>query len=187
MRLDQATSHICLHVPQRQLQPDEVEEVVDILLVAGRERPRRAVPRAQSAQALVEVALALPIIVGLLFGTLAISRVVQAQTAVVAVVHEAARAAALGTSPDDAVVRMRQRADLVAAGLGLDPRAVGLDWDVSTFTRERGHVLATVTYRVDLGDLPLIGWAPVPAVRAQHSEWVDPFRSGLATVESGAP
>ena len=64
MRLDQATSHICLHVPQRPLQPHEVEEVVDILLVEGQERLRRAVQRVQSAQALVEVALVLPIVVG---------------------------------------------------------------------------------------------------------------------------
>ena len=41
MRLDQAASHICLHVPQRALQPDEVEHVVDALLVEGNERAPR--------------------------------------------------------------------------------------------------------------------------------------------------
>ncbi|HLZ27853.1 MAG TPA: NERD domain-containing protein [Chloroflexota bacterium] len=187
MRLDQATSHICLHVPQRPLQPPEVDRVVDTLLVEGQDRTYPAVRRSQSAQALVEVALVLPIVVGLLFGTLAISRVVQAQTAVVAVAHEAARAAAMGTSPADAVVRMRQRVDLVAPGLGLDPRAVALDWDVSAFAAERGQVSATVTYRVDLGDLPVVGWVPVPTVRAQHVEWVDPFRSGLARLDGVVP
>jgi Nuclease-related domain/TadE-like protein len=187
MRLDDAAPHICLHMPQRPLQPREVEEVVDVLLVEGQERTPQVIQRAQTAQALVEVALALPVVLALLFGTLVISRVVQAQTAVVAVAHEAARAAALGNSPEDAIQRMRQRVDVVAPGLGLDRRAVLLDWDVSTFTATRGQVVATVRYRVDLGDLPVAGWAPVAIVRAEHAEWVDPFRSGLARVEDAAP
>jgi hypothetical protein len=183
MRLDQATSHICLHVPLRPLQAHEVEKVVDALLVEGQERTHQVVPSVQSAQALVELALGLPLVLALLFGTLAISRLVQAQTAVVAVAHEAARAGALANSPDDAITRMHQRVAVVAPGLGLDPRAIVLDWDVSTFALERGHVVATVSYTVDLGDLPLAGWAPVPTVRAEHEEWVDPFRSGLARFE----
>jgi hypothetical protein len=187
MRLDQAAPHICLHVQPRPLQPREVEEVVEALLVEGQERPRVVVQRAQTAQALVEMALALPVVLALLFGTLAISRVVQAQTAVVALAHEAARAAALGNSPDDAITRMRHRVDVVAPGLGLDPEAVKLDWDVSTFADAPGRVLATVRYRVDLGYLPVAGWVPVPAVRAEHAEWIDPFRSGIVRVEATRP
>jgi hypothetical protein len=187
MRLDQATPHICLHVQQRPLEPHEVEKVVEVLLVEGQERPHPVVQRAQTAQALVEMALALPVILALLFGTLAISRVVQAQTAVVAVAHEAARAAALANSPDEAISRMRQRVDVVAPGLGLDPRAVVLEWDVSTFARSPGRVVATVRYRVDLGELPVAGWVPVPTVRAEHAEWVDPFRSGIARLEDTKP
>jgi Nuclease-related domain/TadE-like protein len=187
MRLDQATSHICLHVPLRPLQPREVDDVVDVLLVEGMERSSRMVHSAQSAQALVELAVGLPLILALLFGTLVISRVVQARTAVVAVAQEAARAAALGNSPEDAVVRMRQRADAVAPGLGLDPRAMRLDWDVSAFLLRDGHVVAMVHYRVDLSDLPLAGWALEPTVQADHAEWVDPFRSGLARSDDGTP
>ncbi|MGI9147425.1 MAG: NERD domain-containing protein [Chloroflexota bacterium] len=183
MRLDQAAPHICLHVPQRSLEPHEVEHVVETLLEEGHERPRVILPRAQTAQALVEAALALPVVLALVFGTLAISRVVQAQTAVVAVAHEAARAAALGNGPEDAVDRMRRRVEVVAPGLGLDPGAIVLDWDVSTFAKTPGRVSASVRYRVDLGDLPVAGWVPVPTVRAEHVEWVDPFRSGIAHVE----
>jgi len=186
MRLDQAPPHICLHVPQRPLQPQEVDRVVDALLVEGGERAQ-VVQHTQTAQALVEVALVLPVVLALLFGTLAISRVVQAQTAVVAVAHEAARAAALGNSRDDAVNRMRHRVEMVAPGVGLDPQALGLDWDVSTFGNPRAQVVATVRYRVDLGDLPVAGWVPVPTVRAEHVEWVDPFRSGIARVEDTTP
>jgi len=40
--------------------------VVDALLVEGNERGARPVPRAQSAQALVELALALPVVLALL-------------------------------------------------------------------------------------------------------------------------
>ncbi|MDQ6674886.1 MAG: NERD domain-containing protein, partial [Chloroflexota bacterium] len=183
MRLDQVAPHICLHVPQRPLQPHEVDKVVDVLLVEGRERPREVIQPAQSAQALVEAALGLPVVLGLLFGTLAISRLVQTQTAVVAVAHEAARAAALGSSRDDAVERMRHRVEVVGPGLGLDPRGVQLDWDVSTFTNTPGQVVATVRYRVELTDLPVAGWIPVPTLRAEHAEFVDPFRSGIARVE----
>jgi hypothetical protein len=82
---------------------------------------------------------------------------------------------------------MRQRVDVVAPGLGLDPRAIVLEWDVSTFALQQGHVVATVTYSVDLADLPLAGWAPVPTVRAEHVEWVDPFRSGLTRLQDKAP
>jgi hypothetical protein len=186
MRLEQVAAAICLHVPQRGLQPKEVDEVVDALLVEGLERDQPAIPSAQSAQALVELALALPVVLALVFGTLALSRVIQAQTAVVAVAHEAARAGALGTTPDDAVDRMRHRVDLVAPGLGLDPRGVVLDWDVSQFAADPGRITATVRYSVELSDLPLAGWAPVPTVRAEHVEWIDPFRSGVASA-SGAP
>jgi hypothetical protein len=184
MRLEQAAPHICLHAGQRSLEPREVDEIVNTLLAAGQERPYQVGPRAQSAQALVEVALVLPLALALLFGTLAISRVVQAQTAVVAVAHEAARAGALGNSPDDAVDRMRHRVEVVAPGLGLDPRRVLLDWDVSTVTANRGQVVATVRYAVDLGDLPVAGWVPVATLRAEHVEWVDPFRSGIVRLEA---
>ena len=55
MRVEQTTARICLHVPRRALQPHEVDEVVDALLVEGRERHQPAIAGAQSTQALVEV------------------------------------------------------------------------------------------------------------------------------------
>jgi Nuclease-related domain/TadE-like protein len=183
MHIEQAAAYVRLFVPQRGLQPDEVDQVVDALLVEGGERERAAVETtvgAQRAQALVEVALLLPVILALVFGTLALSRLIQAQTALVAVAHEAARAGALGDDPADAIERMQRRVDLVAPGLGLDPRAVVLNWDVSTFTHADAHVVASVRYSVNLGDLPLAGWALQPVVRAEHVEWVDPYRSGTA-------
>jgi hypothetical protein len=193
LRLDQTAPHICLHLPQRALEPDDVDAVVDALLVEGQERGHQLIEsgqspqRAQSAQALIEVALAVPVVLALVFGTLALSRIVQAQTAVVAVAHEAARAGALAMNQGDAIERMRRRADLVAPGVGLDPHLLVLDWDVSAFASERGHVVATVRYTVNLADLPLAGWVPSPGVRAEHVEWVDPFRSGVANVGRSVP
>ena len=187
VRLDEAVARICLHSPRRTLQPAEVEAVVNALLVEANERRLLLSHRVQSAQALVEAALTLPIVLSLVFGTLALSRIVQAQTAVVAVAHEAARAGALASTPDEAVTRMRRRVDLVAPGFGLDPRVVTLDWDVSTFGRDRGSLTATVRYVVDLSDLPLAGWVPAPAVRAEHVEWLDPFRSGLSPLDGSPP
>ncbi|HEX8969392.1 MAG TPA: nuclease-related domain-containing protein, partial [Chloroflexota bacterium] len=121
--VDQVTSHICRHAPQRRLEPSEVEAVADVVL--GVSQPSQLVrPRTArlSAQALVEVALVLPVVVSLVFGTIALSRYVQTETAVIAVAHEGARAAALANDPREAVARMRQRVTLVAPGLGLDPR-----------------------------------------------------------------
>jgi hypothetical protein len=183
IRLEHATPRICAHNPKRALDADEVDAVVDALLVEGQARGFVIDLAAQSAQAMVELALALPLVLALLLGTLALSRVVQAQTAVVALAHEAARAGALATGPDDAVDRMRHRLDLVAPGLGVDPRQLVLDWDVSTFGRDRGRVVASVRYPLNWSDLPLGGWIPVSAVRAEHVEWVDPFRAGIAVIE----
>jgi hypothetical protein len=183
IRLEHATPLICTHNPKRALDADEVEAVVDALLVEGQARGFVIDLAAQSAQALVELALALPLVLALLFGTLALSRVVQAQTAVVALAHEAARAGALATGPDDAVDRMRHRLNLVAPGLGIDSRLLVLEWDVSTFSRDRGHVVASVRYPLDWSDLPFVGWIPAPAVRAEHVEWVDPFRAGITVTE----
>jgi hypothetical protein len=73
---------------------------------------------------------------------------------------------------------MRERASLVAPGLGLDAGAVVLDWDVTRFGQDPGKVVASVRYPLDFRDLPLLGWIPLPAVHAEHVEWVDPFRSG---------
>src|SRR5436853_536222 len=94
--------------------PASVARLAGALLAEADEGPLPLVPAAQSAQALVELALMLPLVLGIVFGTIALSRLIQAQTAVVAVAHEAARAGSLGASPAEAVARMRQRVELVA-------------------------------------------------------------------------
>jgi hypothetical protein len=174
VRLDDLTARICQHQPRRPLAAQDVLDITRVLLSA-----RHARPLAFSAQALVEMALALPVLLALLFGTLALSRVVQAHSAIVAIAHEVARAGALAASPTDAHGRMQLRAAQVAPGLGLDRTLLEVIVDASTFARLDGHVTATVRYVVNLRDLPVVGWAPPLEVRARHVEWVDPFRGGI--------
>jgi hypothetical protein len=174
--LEQATQRICQHTPARRLQAAEVDAVVQALLEDA--RPDATTRLRQPAQAVVELALLLPVVLSLAFGIVAVSRVVQARSAVLAVAHEAARAGALGRTPQDAIDRLRERAAQVAPGLGLDAEAVVLEWDVTRFAQDPGQVVAKVRYTVGFRDLPLAGWVPLPSVQAEHVEWVDPFRSG---------
>jgi Flp pilus assembly protein TadG len=187
LRLEDTVSYICTHEPRRRLEPHEVDEIVEQLLRHGEEPMRPPLAMAQGAQALVEVAVLLPMLLGLALGIVALGRIVQAQTGVIALAHEAARAGALARTPDEAVASMRQRIDDVSSGVGLDARAVSLDWDVSTFGRENGRVAATVQYPVNLSDLPLLGWSPPVRVTAAHVEWVDPFRSGVGSTATPSP
>lgn len=142
-------------------------------------------PLARSAQALVEMALALPVVLALVFGTVALSRVVQAHSAIVAIAHEVARAGALGANQADALKRMQLRASEVTPGLGLDSAMLEIISDASAYARNEGHVAATVRYLVDLRDVPLVGWAPRPLMRARHVEWIDPFRGGVDDTAAG--
>ena len=184
MRLDDAAQHIRSHRPRRPLDAQDVDRVVGALLSASRERGQVA---ALGAQALVEMALALPVVLTLLFGTVALSRVVQAHTAVISLAHEVARAGALAATPPEARLRMERRSEQLAPNLGLRIESLELRVDESRFARERGQVSASVLYRVELGDLPMVGWiSSSTMVRARHVEWVDPFRSGVQTVSGDA-
>jgi hypothetical protein len=182
VRLSELTQRIREHQPRRRLHAADVSAICDALLSESHARPL-----ARSAQALVEMALVLPVVLALVFGTVALSRVVQAQSAIVAVAHEVARAGALGANRSDALYRMHARAREVTSGLGLDTSLLELSPDVSAYERADGRVTATVTYEVDLRDVPLVGWAPPPHIRARHVEWIDPFRSGIDDAAPGAP
>jgi hypothetical protein len=175
--LKETTQRICGHIPRRKLESQEVDEIVSALLAEARNG--HGILSQQSAQALVELAISLPVVLLLTFVTLGVSRVVQAHSAVIAVAHEAARAGALASNPSDAVLRLQARAAIVATGLGLDPRLLQVQWDVSRFSKSPGQVEVEVQYPVDLGDLPMIGSSIAPVLHAEHIEWIDPYRSGV--------
>ena len=157
--LEEMTERIRTHRPRRPLAPSEVDDIVAALLD---ERQAAEGARADAT----ECAGAGGGCPGVAAGSWSAARHhcrkshSPGPTAVIAVAHEAARAAALGNSPTDAMARMHERAALVAPGMGLEPRNLVLGWDVSHFTADPAEVIATVDYPVDLSDLPLIGGLP---------------------------
>jgi len=175
VRLQDTSQRICAHQPRRALQADEIIDITAALL----QERLIGLKLARSAQAVVELALVLPVLLALVFGILALSRIVQAHSALVTIAHEVARAGALGRDPQDALVRMHARITEVTPGLGLDAAALDVDSDASAFIGADGRVVAVARYVVDLSDLPIVGWAPPMSLRAEHTEWVDPFRAGI--------
>src|SRR2546423_1327668 len=95
--------------------------------------------------------------------------------AVSAVAREAARAAALATSPAEAMSTASTRGEEVAAGYRLTNGSLHLALDAGSLARG-GQVRATTTYDVALDDLPLMGWARI-RVSSDHIERVDLYRS----------
>lgn len=131
------------------------------------------------AQALLEFALVLPLLVGILVATLLLARVLWSYQVVWALAGEAARAGALGATADDADQRARNRAGEMAEDASLDRRRFTVDVDTERFGRG-GWVSVTASYEV----LPLAPIGPLAnagtwVVDAQTQEPVDRYRSGV--------
>jgi Tfp pilus assembly protein PilV len=136
-------------------------------------------PRARRGQALVETAIALPVMLLIVFGVLGIARLNSTLMAVTATAREAARAAVLAPDADAAWDWGTSRGQQVAAEYGLDTssEAFLLDVDVASF-EWWGEVRASATYVVTLGDIPLIRWMSVSIpLHRSHAEVLDPYRS----------
>ncbi len=129
----------------------------------------------ERGQALVEVALVIPILLLLAFGVVAVGRVTDAQMGVSAVAREAARAAALANDPGEAASQGVTQGQEVAAGYHLGDGSLHLAVNAGNFTRG-GTVQASAHYTVSLGDLPLLGWAHI-TVGSTHLERIDLYRS----------
>jgi len=129
----------------------------------------------ERGQALVEVALVIPILLLLAFGVVAVGRVTDAQMGVSAVAREAARAAALANDPGEAASQGATQGQEVAAGYHLGDGSLQLAVNAGNFTRG-GTVQVSARYTVSLGDLPLLGWAHI-TVGSTHLERIDLYRS----------
>lgn len=129
----------------------------------------------ECGQALVEVALVIPVLLLLAFGVVAVGRVTDAQMGVSAVAREAARAAALANDSGEAASQGVTRGQEVAAGYHLGDGSLQLAVNAGNFTRG-GTVQASARYTVSLGDLPLLGWAYI-TVGSTHLERIDLYRS----------
>lgn len=148
-------------------------------MLGRRASARRAAVRwgraSQPGQALVEVALIVPLLLVLAFGVLGIGRVTQARLGVSAVTREAARAGALADEPGGAGRRGLARGQEVATGYGLTNGTLRLTVDPGALV-EGGQVRAAASYEVAFDDLPLMGRARV-RVAAEHRERIDLYRS----------
>lgn len=146
-----------------------------VQIVPGRRVRHNLVGRAERGSALVETALVVPLLLTLALGLVGVARVTQAQMGVSAVAREAARAGALASTPDDALLRGTDRCREVADGYGLRNGTLHCAVDPAGLVRG-GVVRAAASYEVALDDLPLMGWIRV-AVASSQVEVVDPYRS----------
>jgi Flp pilus assembly protein TadG len=140
--------------------------------------------RRQPAQALVELALVLPLLLVLAFGTIGVGRLVRIHMAVDAVAREAAREATLAPIPlrapdaeadHEASQLGERRGNEVASGYGLHGTLVTVD--AANFDRG-SWVQAEASFTLSERDLPLLGWARF-TFHAVHRERVDLYRSSL--------
>ena len=129
------------------------------------------------AQALVEFALAAPVVLLMVFGVLGAARVTGATLGVIATAREAARVAVRAPDADTAWLWGVQRGNDIGAEYGLSNGSLRVDVDSSSFGTW-GEVRVAATYTVDLVDVPLIRWAQVQIpLRRTHAEVVDPYRT----------
>src|SRR4051812_40426377 len=97
--------------------------------------------------ALIEFALGLPLLLGVMLGSVAIGRVLWCERAVQGLASDAARVGALGSSPTDASSRASARVGELAADAGLDPGRLQVAIDTSAFGRG-GWVVVEARYKV---------------------------------------
>lgn len=129
----------------------------------------------ESGQALVEAALAIPVLLALVFGVVAAGRVVEAKIAVQAAARESSRALAVAPSEEQGLADALTAGENVADGYGLDGSRLTIELDSGGFARG-GTVTSEVRYSVSLSDLPLLSFFDVD-VGASHSERIDIYRS----------
>jgi hypothetical protein len=133
--------------------------------------------RGRRGQALVEFALAAPVVLLLVFGLLGAARVTGATLGVIAAAREAARVAVRAPDADTAWQWGTQRGSDVGAEYGLTNGTLLVDVDTSSFG-VWGEVRVAATYSVSLVDVPLVRWTQVQIpLRRAHAEVVDPYRT----------
>src|SRR5918911_1097503 len=144
-------------------------------------RPRAG--RRARAQALVEFAGALGVVLVLVFGLLGVARVTSTLLGLTAVAREAARAGSRAPDTVTAFDWAAARGQQVAAEYGVG--GVVLDIDTSSFEVQAGpgvlvpgEIRVRADTTVNLSDVPLVNWTQVQ-VRLERvfAEVVDPYRS----------
>lgn len=133
--------------------------------------------RREEGTAAVEFVLVAPALILLLAGVIGAGRVVSTKSAILDVAREAARAASDAPDASTAKAIAVERAREVAAGLGLDPGRLVIEQNPGSFDRGAPYTVR-VSYRVELSDLPALGFLPGSfVVSARHAELTDRYRS----------
>lgn len=136
--------------------------------------------RDERGQALVETAIAIPVVLAIALGVVLAGRVVHAEVAVQAVAREAGRSLAVAPSREQGLVTARANARAVADGHGLDAARLALELDPGAFARG-GTARVHVSYVVALGTLPVFGPVAV-TVAADSEQRIEPYRSRAEAV-----
>ena len=129
----------------------------------------------ESGQAMVEAAIAVPVLLMLVFGVVAIGRSTDAKVAVQAAAGEASRTLAVAPSEEQGMNDALDAGLAAASGYGLAEERLTIDVDANGFVRG-GEVSADVSYVVPLSDLPLLSFFEVE-VSSSHTELVEMYRS----------
>ena len=129
----------------------------------------------ESGQAMVEAAIAVPVLLLLVFGVVAIGRITDAKGAVQAAAREASRTLAVAPSEEEGTADALAAAQTAALGYGLAEERLAIDINANEFVRG-GEVTADVRYSVPLSDLPLLSFFEVE-VSSSHTEHVELYRS----------
>lgn len=129
----------------------------------------------ESGQAMVEAAIAVPVLLLLVFGVVAIGRITDAKVAVQAAAREASRTLAVAPSEEQGVADALAAGETAALGYGLSPERLTIDVDANGFVRG-SEVASDVSYSVPLSDLPLLSFFAVE-VSSSHTEQVELYRS----------
>jgi hypothetical protein len=110
--------------------------------------------------------------------------VVDTKTATGEAAREAARTYVEGPDPTLAAVDAQRAAAAALVGYGRDPALGRVALASGTFAR-CDRITISVSYPAPLVDVPFLGWlGRGQTVTSVHSEFVDPFRSGLPGVSS---
>lgn len=138
-------------------------------------RERSGLKRWERGTALVELALVLPVLFFMVFGILAVGRVVQAKIAVQAAAREASRTLATASSEAQGLTDSVATGRSVAEGYGLSSDRLTVETNSNGFQRG-GTASAVVSYSVSLAGLPLLDAANI-VVTSTHTERIDLYRS----------
>ncbi len=140
---------------------------------------RRASAAHSTGQALVEMAMAIPLLLLVILGTVLFGRVSGARAAVTAAAREAARVDAEASARDRGLSLARERAVDVITGYGLSASHFTITIDDGGFARG-GTVTVRASYTVPILDLPRaekVVRGPSVTVQAVDRERIEMYRA----------